>query len=55
MEKLPENMSVREALVLMVDTFGGNDPKSYLPFEKQVLDAVKKVLDGEDAAKTGTE
>lgn len=54
MEKVPENMSVREALVLMIDTFGGNDPKSYLPYEKQVLAAVKKVLD-EDAAKKGNE
>lgn len=45
MEKLPEQMSEREALVLMFDTFGGNDPRSYLPYEKQVLTAVKKVLD----------
>lgn len=54
MESLPEKMSVKEALELMVDTFGGNDPKTYLPYEKQVLAAVKKVL-AEDAAEKGTE
>lgn len=55
MEKLPEKMSVREALELMVDTFGCNSEKSYLPYEKQVLAAARKTLDDEGQAEKGTE